>query len=292
MLNFIYCFDENYNSQALTSINSLLLKTSEKINLYIIHENPESFDTSLIESNKISSINVFKITIDDIEFPNLSGTHVSQATYYRFYLSKFLPHDLDYIIYIDADILCLNDPYEGLLEEINKLSNSSKKLAARTEVTRQNDDLTVNPFINLDLKNSKYFNAGLMLIDFKYWIENNIEDKLFSIMNEHYEDIVFWDQDVLNKLFDGDYLELDDFYNYEFGVFDQDMYDERYVLKNVKFLHYTGKGKPWDTNFVFFQSSDIFQKYYRLLNIEKYLLSHSNSIKRKFQKLFEKTLFF
>ena len=288
MLNFIYCFDENYNSQALTSINSLLLKISEKINLYIIHENPESFDTSLIESNKISSINVFKITIDDIEFPNLSGTHVSQATYYRFYLSKFLPHDLDYIIYIDADILCLNDPYEGLLEEINKLSNSSKKLAARTEVTRQNDDLTVNPFINLDLKNSKYFNAGLMVIDFKYWIENNIEDKLFSIMNEHYEDIVFWDQDVLNKLFDGDYLELDDFYNYEFGVFDQDMYDERYVLKNVKFLHYTGKGKPWDTNFVFFQSSDIFQKYYRLLNIEKYLLSHSNSIKGSFKNYLRK----
>ena len=238
MLNFIYCFDENYNSQALTSINSLLLKTSEKINLYIIHENPQSFDTSLIESNKISSINVFKITIDDIEFPNLSGTHVSQATYYRFYLSKFLPHDLDYIIYIDADILCLNDPYGGLLEEINKLSNSSKRLAARTEVTRQDDDLTVNPFINLDLKNSKYFNAGFMIIDFKYWIENNIEDKLFTIMNKHYEDIVFWDQDVLNKLFDGDYLELDDFYNYEFGVFDQDMYDEGYVLKNVKFLVY------------------------------------------------------
>ncbi|MAL65514.1 MAG: hypothetical protein CMF94_05370 [Candidatus Marinimicrobia bacterium] len=288
MINFIYCFDENYNSQALTSINSLLMKTSEKVNIYIIHENPESFDIGIINDENINSLNIFKITIDDIEFPNLSGTHVSKATYYRFYLSKFLPHDLDYIIYIDADILCLNDPFKGLQEEIEKLKNSSKKLAARTEVTRFDDNLTVNPFLNLNLKNDKYFNAGLMIIDFEYWIKNEIEEQLFNLMNELYEDIVFWDQDVLNKLFDGEYLELNDFYNYEFGVFNEDKYDEEFVLSNVKFLHYTGKGKPWDTNFIFFKSSNIFQKYYQLLNLENYLLSHSTSIKGSFKNYLKK----
>ena len=194
---------------------------------------------------------------------------------------------MDYIIYIDADILCLNDPFKGIQEEIEKLRNSSNKLAARTEVRRFDDNLTINPFINLNINKNKYLNAGLMIIDFQYWIKNDSEGQLFNIMNELYEVIILWDQDVLNKLFDGDYLELNDFYNYEFGVFDEDKYDEEFVLSNVRFLHYTGKGKPWDTNFIFFKSSNIFQKYYQLLNLENYLLSHSTSIKGSF-KIFKK----
>ena len=278
MLNFVYCFDENYNLQALTSINSLLLKTSKKINLYIIHENPETFSTDLISMEKVENFQIFQIFIDDVEFPNLSGTHVSKATYYRFYLSKFLPKDLEYIVYIDADILCLNDPTKLIEKHITDLEKSNKHLVARTEVLRSETNLTVNPFSNLDLKNQKYFNAGLMIIDFQYWINQNIEEKLFEIMNIYYQEIVFWDQDVLNKYFDGEHIELNDLCNYEFGVFDSDLYDENFIIQNVIFLHYTGKGKPWDTNFVYFDSSDIFQRYFRMLNLGKYLLSHSLSL--------------
>ena len=279
MLNFVYCFDENYNLQALTSINSLLIKTSKKINLYIIHENPETFSADLISMEKVENFQIFQIFIDDVEFPNLSGTHVSKATYYRFYLSKFLPKDLEYIVYIDADILCLNDPIKLIEKHISDLEKSNKHLVARTEVLKSEKNLTVNPFLNLDLKNQKYFNAGLMIIDFKYWVNQNIEEKLFEIMNTYYQDIVFWDQDVLNKYFDGDYIELNDLCNYEFGVFDSDRYDENFIIQNVIFLHYTGKGKPWDTNFVYFDSSDIYQRYFRMLNLGKYLLSHSSSIR-------------
>ena len=54
MLNFVYCFDENYNSQALTSINSLLQQTSKPVNIYIIHENPKTFNLDkLYSSNTI-----------------------------------------------------------------------------------------------------------------------------------------------------------------------------------------------------------------------------------------------
>ena len=38
MLEVLYCFDENYNKQAFTSIYSLLEKSSEKLNVNIIHK--------------------------------------------------------------------------------------------------------------------------------------------------------------------------------------------------------------------------------------------------------------
>ena len=41
MLNILYCFDENYNKQAGSSISSLADNVDEKINIFIVHEDPE-----------------------------------------------------------------------------------------------------------------------------------------------------------------------------------------------------------------------------------------------------------
>ena len=42
-MDIVYCFDSNYNIQALCSINSLINNSDTEINLHIIHDNPESF---------------------------------------------------------------------------------------------------------------------------------------------------------------------------------------------------------------------------------------------------------
>ena len=38
MLNFLYCFDENYNVQGFLSMYSLLEKVDIKIQIYLIHK--------------------------------------------------------------------------------------------------------------------------------------------------------------------------------------------------------------------------------------------------------------
>ena len=38
MLEILYCFDENYNTQGFSSIYSLLNQTSSKVNINIIHK--------------------------------------------------------------------------------------------------------------------------------------------------------------------------------------------------------------------------------------------------------------
>ena len=44
MINFVYCFDENYNFQAFSSMVSLLDKVSEKINIFVIHRIEDRLD--------------------------------------------------------------------------------------------------------------------------------------------------------------------------------------------------------------------------------------------------------
>ena len=43
-MNFLYCFDENYNIQGYLSIYSLLENVDNKISIYIIHKDPKSFE--------------------------------------------------------------------------------------------------------------------------------------------------------------------------------------------------------------------------------------------------------
>ena len=277
MLNFVYCFDSNYNLQGLTSINSIAEKIDEKISIHIIHDNPNSFNKSLLEGYKNIDLNIYKINVDKLDFPNLKGSHVSKATYYRLFISKFLPENLDYIIYLDADIVCLNDPVEILHGMISELKKSNKFLYAKTEITKEKD---LEAFKRLCLNGEKYFNAGVLILDYQNWLNKKIEANCLQILEENYEIIKFWDQDILNMYFDGAYLELNEFFNFDFGIFDFDV-DEfwRFIYKYVHFAHFNGKGKPWHVNNILIQSSSVYQKEYRKLKLNFYHITFNKNLK-------------
>ena len=64
MISFVYCLDDNYNRQAITSINSLLNNASEPINIFVIHKNPENFIAQPIL--ELSTVPIFdKSTLSD-----------------------------------------------------------------------------------------------------------------------------------------------------------------------------------------------------------------------------------
>ena len=100
MQNILYCFDENYNNQAITSMYSLLENTTKKLNFHIIHKNPVSFEKLLeLVSNDESFNNAFLYKFENTgyNFPNVKNSHVSEATYYRMYLDQ-IEFDLDIVL--------------------------------------------------------------------------------------------------------------------------------------------------------------------------------------------------
>ena len=71
------------------------------------------------------------------DFPNLNGSHVSFATYFRLFIENYLPNDLDYVTYIDADVICLNNPLKKITETINSMNKKKFSIAGRVEGTKQ-----------------------------------------------------------------------------------------------------------------------------------------------------------
>ena len=58
ILNFVYCFDDNYNEQAITSINTLVTKLENQYNLFIIHSNLSRFDKNKIINKENGNLQI------------------------------------------------------------------------------------------------------------------------------------------------------------------------------------------------------------------------------------------
>ena len=261
MTNFLYCFDSNYNVQATVSISTLLEKYDSEVNLYILHDNPilfEKYTAKLKKYNNLNKIEIFKFEDTNYDFPNLNNSHVTYATYFRMFISNYLPKDLDFLIYLDADILCLSNPRSVIEEEINKLKSSDNVL------TGLNEEISTSHKLRLGLKNNRFFNAGLIIINYEKWSKPETVDNLLDIMKSNYGNIEFWDQDILNIYFDGKFSDLPINLNY-ISPDGKNVYEEQ-----INFLHYAGSNKPWYFENTFNQISDYYNKEYKKVFRNKY----------------------
>ena len=261
MTNFLYCFDSNYNVQATVSISTLLEKYDSEVNLYILHDNPilfKKYTAKLKKYKNLNKIEIFKFEDTNYDFPNLNNSHVTYATYFRMFISNYLPKDLDFLIYLDADILCLSNPRSVIEEEINKLKSSDNVL------TGLNEEISTSHKQRLGLKNNRYFNAGLIIINYEKWSKPETVNNLLDIMKSNYGNIEFWDQDILNIYFDGKFSDLPINLNY-ISPDGKNVYEEQ-----INFLHYAGSNKPWYFENTFNQISDYYNKEYKKVFRNKY----------------------
>jgi len=282
MYNFVYCFDKKYTYQGLLSIFSLLeqIKNREEIAIHIIHEDKIFLEKKLKKLSVFNNlkITIYKFNIPNIKFPNLDGTHVSLATYYRLFLNDYINSNIENIIYVDADMYFLKSPLSDINKAINDLESSEFCLAAYPHEYSEETNK------RLKLKNKKYFNAGFLIINFKKFI-NTYSNIFVTKMQENYENIIYWDQDVLNIAFDGNFLELDQNLNYHIKPNES---VER-VNSEVVCLHYMGNIKPWTLNGLDYEFSKYYQSLYSKLTNKKYHIQFEDrSIKSKVSDTFYK----
>ena len=300
-IDILYCFDVNYNIQAFSSMISLLDCIDRNINIHIIHNNKKLIKLPKIISNhnNLESVSIYEFHDTHYDFPNLSNSHISVATYYRIFIDNYLPKNLKSIIYIDSDMIFVRNPRIKLQKELGKLKNSEFTIAAKTEInaTKFNPDelerlkeksffLKFWPFDRLPIK-EKYFNAGFLIIDMIKWRENKTQNKLITTMKEQYENILMWDQDVLNCVFNGDYQGLTSEFNCEAYKLDKNS-ELPYVL------HFSGSNKPWKTNGAFvFTAKYYHANYKKFSNIDYHIEigNKKNSFKHLLNSLLKFQLF-
>ena len=276
MLNFLYCFDDGYNIQAQCSMYSLLTNVDEKINIYIIHKNKENenfIDDKIINHKNLNKVRVYKFKFDKDLFPNLDKAHISQATYYRLHIEKYLDEEIDFITYLDGDIICFSNPINAINTEIQKLKNKNYVISANSEST------VLDAVERLGNKSEKYFNAGVLIINYKEWIKKSTTKNLLSLLAEEKRELKFWDQDLLNIYFDGSYSEMSKYLNYKLSIEAFKRVSKSKLNKLHKngmiFIHYSGKFKPWSVKGIIHKKCIFYQNIYRDLYGEDFHISYN-----------------
>ena len=301
MNNFVYAADKNYNKQLFYSIYSLLDNSNTHIDLHIIHKEPDTFSEykNYIEKKFYNfSITIYPFQFKNINFPNLENKHVSEATYYRLFIDKIIPQNIESYIYLDADIIAVNN-FDNHLDRVTlKLIESDYVVACRTDFNK--DALNEEYFKNLEMFSSKYFNAGVMIVHNKKWIDKKIGDMVLERLEELKEKINYWDQDVLNSYIDGKYIELNEEFNYPIDLASPTFLEE--IKKNALFIHYQGNNKPWNIRGCFNIAASFYQnialvtegKYHLVKTVRRFDLIYliRKTISSEFKNLSKKLNFY
>ena len=275
-MNFLYCFDENYNYQAFVSIYSLLNSLKEKVDIYVIHKSENSsdfFPKEIKNHDNLDNLNTYKFNKENLNFYNLDNAHVTEATFYRLFLLNYLPVNLSDIVYLDADVYCLQDPISSFKKEFKIMKN--KKFEVGFSIESKKNQNNLDTFSRLNLKGDSYFNAGVMIMDLNKARQNNFTDNITNLLTSLNDNAVYWDQDILNKYYDDKFYELDENLNYKINFFEKDYTNLLTDNSEINIVHYSGKFKPWSIRGIAHSSAYIFQDNYFKLYNKKYYVSNA-----------------
>lgn len=238
-MKFVFATDDNYWLQTFVAIYSLVANNCNgQIEIYILCENidpkfqkgikylktlnPDVTVNFLIVKKVLEKLDNFKVR-----------EHLTKGTYYRFFIQEFLPPEVDKIAYLDGDIIV-----NGSLAELFNVDLEHHLMAAVPQIDGDGP-------IRLGLPTgSKYFNAGVLVINVKKWRDDDISTKLMKFSEEK-RDIVQWpSQDPLNAVTAGQWVELPKKFNFYHGFTEKEY--ERYKHIEPVIIHYSGLVKPWN----------------------------------------------
>lgn len=280
-MQIVLASDENYLPFAYVTMHSVLQQRKEPYFINFTIMVPER--TKPIFINRFWQFENYQITykeVSDDYFGNLKMNipHITKPTYYRLIISKLLSDTVTKCLYLDTDIIVLDDLrtlYEMDFEDSYVIGGKCSELIANVARQKKYAD-----YLQISDMNS-YVNAGVLLFNLEELRKNKMSDIFLKSSTQNW---ICQDQDVINrccygkiKIFDYRY----NIYSFAFGVnsnwlestFKKEEIDT--AMDKPAIIHYaTKEAKPWfnlmgskvDLWWLFAKQalpSDMFDAFYR-----------------------------
>lgn len=204
-------------------------------------------DLTIEKQEKICSLSYIRDFAIDFKYVDASlfdkyplMLHFSRQTYYRF-LIPFFYTEHEKILYLDSDLIVRGS--------LRRLYNTN--FCGRYAVVVRGAGHAAEGARRLGLKN--YFNAGVMLINLRKWIADDIGNKLFAnteILAQR-EMIKAADQCVLNFSLNDEVVFVENKFNFTLGHYQQWVQcrgEKKLGMKDIPDVlvaHFTSGEKPW-----------------------------------------------
>jgi lipopolysaccharide biosynthesis glycosyltransferase len=201
--------DANYYTQAAVLVHSLSMTQSAKSHLIIFGNAWHPDQVSKLKEIAFNFVTVEILTVNATDFVDVKLSHgFPLATAYNLIAPKYLLTEYDHAIYMDADVVILDDLGEvwdqKLATPLSAVLDAHIGFVGFPSMWRPWRELGVDP-------KSPYLNTGLMNIDLKLWREERITEKCLELLASH--ELPCVDQDALNLVLNGDFDHLHPRYN-------------------------------------------------------------------------------
>ena len=228
-MDLLVTLDEHYLPQLKVMLTSLRLShPGVQCRVYLLHRSIPEERLAALESGLAGwGYQLVLIRVDEAVFQDAPVTdRYPQEMYYRLLAARFLPEELKRVLYLDPDILVIN-PVRALYD--TDLEGDLMAAATHTGLLAGITD----PVNRLRLENYEaeaYYNSGVLVMDLSAMRREVRPGDIFDYAREHADILLLPDQDVLNGLYGGQILGVDDsLWNYDARRFD------RYLGNIVKF---------------------------------------------------------
>lgn len=252
-MNLIFTLDANYIPPLKVFLYSIFEKNKKETNtIYLLYRDmPDNLLEEVETLVHHYGHDFFPIDCSE-EYPSQmewpTSRYYSIEMYDWLMAPFFLPKDVKKGLYLDPDIVCLNDFSDWYHQPFNE---SYFKAASHNYVTK-----FVEPFNKLRLQNYSsegYFNSGVVLMNLEAVRKHFTLSDILDAIDTHKNKLILPDQDIFNLLF-SDRIEEVEWREFNMAPFIFEMltllFPNEYHMDQVKeeviFLHYMGENKPWD----------------------------------------------
>ena len=202
-----------------------------------------SFDVSNEEVDNLALFNKkhgTHIQLQKVKLAELKGMGTGRlgiGSLLRLKLNIYMSQRYNRILYLDSDVLA-----EANCKEIFEL-NLNNKLFGAVESIAMLPWINKNSAAHLNrigmAANASYFNAGVMIFDWKKTLKSKFLPQSFDVMKQN-QNWPFQDQDALNVASSGQWQMLNHRWNVTKKTAD-------YLNLQPSFRHFNGSTKPWNT---------------------------------------------
>lgn len=280
-MNILISVNSEYIDKAQTMLYSVYMHTKERVDIYILNSSLtdseiQSFSEYLMAK---CSMVVHEITIDDNIFDGFPIGPLSKEAYYRVVAQYYLPQDLERILWLDADIIVMND----ITSFYNMPFNGKKMIVCPDRCN--NSDYVNKIKKKLGLSDDYvYFNSGVLLINLELLRAEKDQKELLYECRTIIDRIEYHDQDLLNYLY-SDSVGYEDWkvYNYQLLGINKISKEE---LNRIAILHYAGREKPWEYSHI----NSVSKYYWKVKSLQGYKKESRGMYKTKVVGSFLKTI--
>lgn len=260
-MNILITMDNRYIEPARVMLSSLQRKEKNThFDVYVLHSSltDKSIDALKRVLDPARSI-LHSIRIDDDLLAYAPTTdRYPVEMYFRIFAARYLPKDLDRILYLDPDLVI-----NRRIDDLYNMPIDGYLMAAATHVREMMRKINV---LRLDMhEHGTYINSGVLLLNLDALRKEQDYEKVFEYIKKYKNMLMLPDQDILSGLYSDRVLPIDAYrYNMTERLFrycrsEDDSKNVNWIRANSAIIHYCGRNKPWKSNYI--GKLDVFYRF-------------------------------